>query len=35
VTESGRAVTAYHEVLVLEVIDVITPPGEEKPAPPP
>jgi arginine decarboxylase len=35
VTESGRAVTAYHEVLVLEVIDVITPPGEKKPAPPP
>jgi arginine decarboxylase len=35
VTESGRAVTAYHEVLVLEVIDVITPPGEEKPAAPP
>jgi arginine decarboxylase len=34
VTESGRAVTAYHEVLVLEVIDVITPPGEEKPAAP-
>ncbi|WP_019551425.1 biosynthetic arginine decarboxylase [Thermus scotoductus] len=35
VTESGRAVTAYHEVLVLEVIDVITPPGETRPAPPP
>ena len=35
VTESGRAVTAYHEVLVLEVIDVITPPGEKRPAPPP
>jgi arginine decarboxylase len=34
VTESGRAVTAYHEVLVLEVIDVITPPGEKRPAPP-
>jgi len=34
VTESGRAVTAYHEVLVLEVIDVITPPGETRPAPP-
>ncbi|WP_038058450.1 biosynthetic arginine decarboxylase [Thermus amyloliquefaciens] len=35
VTESGRAVTAYHEVLVLEVIDVITPPGEARPNPPP
>ncbi len=35
VTESGRAVTAYHEVLVLEVIDVITPPGETRPNPPP
>ncbi|WP_243028434.1 biosynthetic arginine decarboxylase [Thermus albus] len=35
VTESGRAVTAYHEVLVLEVIDVITPPGETRPHPPP
>ncbi|TFU16505.1 biosynthetic arginine decarboxylase [Thermus tengchongensis] len=35
VTESGRAVTAYHEVLVLEVIDVITPPGEARPSPPP
>ncbi len=35
VTESGRAVTAYHEVLVLEVIDVITPPGEIRPNPPP
>lgn len=35
VTESGRAVTAYHEVLVLEVIDVITPPGETRPASPP
>ena len=34
VTESGRAVTAYHEVLVLEVIDVITPPGEKRPLPP-
>lgn len=34
VTESGRAVTAYHEVLVLEVIDVITPPGEERPKAP-
>ncbi|MCX7848645.1 biosynthetic arginine decarboxylase [Thermus sp.] len=34
VTESGRAVTAYHEVLVLEVIDVITPPGEERPQAP-
>lgn len=30
VTESGRAVTAYHSVLVLEVIDTIKPPGEEK-----
>ncbi|KGQ21232.2 biosynthetic arginine decarboxylase [Thermus filiformis] len=30
VTESGRAVTAYHSVLVLEVIDVIRPPGEGK-----
>lgn len=29
VTESGRAVTAYHSVLVLEVIDTIEPPGEE------
>ncbi|MGQ9736004.1 MAG: biosynthetic arginine decarboxylase [Thermaceae bacterium] len=28
VTESGRAITAYHSVLVLEVIDVIRPPGE-------
>jgi len=35
VTESGRAVTAYHQVLVLEVIDVITPPGEKRPEPPP
>ncbi|MFN3178968.1 MAG: biosynthetic arginine decarboxylase [Thermus sp.] len=35
VTESGRAVTAYHEVLVLEVIDVITPPGEARPSAPP
>ncbi|GAA6755702.1 biosynthetic arginine decarboxylase [Thermus thalpophilus] len=35
VTESGRAVTAYHQVLVLEVIDVITPPGEKQPEPPP
>ncbi|MFN4071307.1 MAG: biosynthetic arginine decarboxylase [Thermus caldifontis] len=35
VTESGRAVTAYHEVLVLKVIDVITPPGEIRPNPPP
>jgi len=35
VTESGRAITAYHEVLVLEVIDVITPPGERRPTPPP
>ncbi len=35
VTESGRAVTAYHQVLVLEVIDVITPPGEDRPEPPP
>lgn len=33
VTESGRAVTAYHEVLVLKVIDVITPPGETRPSP--
>jgi arginine decarboxylase len=30
VTESGRAVTAYHSVLVLEVVDTIKPPGEEK-----
>ncbi|RIH83470.1 biosynthetic arginine decarboxylase [Calidithermus roseus] len=30
VTESGRAVTAYHSVLVLEVIDTIKPPGEDK-----
>ncbi|RIH86335.1 Biosynthetic arginine decarboxylase [Meiothermus luteus] len=30
VTESGRAVTAYHSVLVLEVIDTIRPPGEER-----
>ncbi|MCL4455071.1 MAG: biosynthetic arginine decarboxylase [Deinococcus sp.] len=29
VTESGRAVTAYHSVLVLEVVDTIRPPGEE------
>ncbi len=29
VTESGRALTAYHSVLVLQVIDVIRPPGEE------
>ncbi len=29
VTESGRAVTAYHSLLVLEVSDVIRPPGEE------
>ncbi|GGM98537.1 biosynthetic arginine decarboxylase [Thermus composti] len=35
VTESGRAITAYHQVLVLEVIDVITPPGEKRPDPPP
>ncbi len=35
VTESGRAVTAYHSVLVLEVTDVITPPGETPPSPPP
>ncbi|MGC8876678.1 biosynthetic arginine decarboxylase [Thermus sp.] len=35
VTESGRAVTAYHEVLVLEVIDVIAPPGERRPEAPP
>lgn len=35
VTESGRAVTAYHQVLVLEVIDVITPPGETRPQAPP
>ncbi|GAB5603045.1 biosynthetic arginine decarboxylase [Thermus sp. FJN-A] len=35
VTESGRAVTAYHQVLVLQVIDVITPPGEERPKAPP
>ena len=35
VTESGRAITAYHEVLVLQVIDVISPPGERRPAPPP
>jgi arginine decarboxylase len=34
VTESGRAVTAYHEVLILQVIDVITPPGEERPKAP-
>lgn len=34
VTESGRAVTAFHEVLILEVIDVITPPGEARPQPP-
>lgn len=34
VTESGRAVTAYHEVLILEVIDVIAPPGEARPQPP-
>lgn len=30
VTESGRAITAYHSVLVLEVVDTIRPPGEEK-----
>ena len=30
VTESGRAVTAYHSVLVLEVVDTIRPPGEDK-----
>ena len=35
VTESGRAITAYHEVLVLQVIDVIAPPGEARPSPPP
>lgn len=35
VTESGRAITAYHEVLVLQVIDVISPPGERRPDPPP
>ncbi|AFV75467.1 biosynthetic arginine decarboxylase [Thermus oshimai] len=35
VTESGRALTAYHSVLVLEVTDVITPPGEARPSPPP
>ncbi len=35
VTESGRAVAAYHQVLVLEAIDIITPPGEKRPAPPP
>jgi arginine decarboxylase len=28
-TESGRAVTAYHAVLVLEVVDTIQPPGDE------
>jgi arginine decarboxylase len=30
VTESGRAITAYHSVLVLEVVDTIKPPGEDK-----
>ncbi|MDX2004240.1 MAG: biosynthetic arginine decarboxylase [Meiothermus sp.] len=30
VTESGRAITAYHSVLVLEVVDTIRAPGEEK-----
>ncbi len=30
VTESGRAITAYHSVLVLEVVDTIRPPGDEK-----
>lgn len=35
VTESGRAITAYHEVLVLQVIDVIALPGEARPSPRP
>lgn len=30
VTESGRAITAYHSVLVLEVVDTIRAPGEDK-----
>ncbi len=34
VTESGRAVTAYHSVLVLEVVDTIRPVGEERVEPP-
>ena len=29
VTESGRAITAHHSVLVLEVIDTIRPPGDD------
>jgi len=35
VTESGRAITAYHSVLVLEVIDTIRPPGEDEEVHPP
>ncbi len=34
VTESGRAITAHHAVLVTDVIDHEPPPGEEEPPPP-
>ena len=33
VTESGRAVTAYHSVLVFNILDVTSAPGQESSAP--